>query len=133
MDRPSQKISSLITAEPNQKILLRISSLSTTSYHTLRVLGIPMYVVGNGSRILRGANILTEDSSGPDLYYQTASVTLGGGESVDVILDTTDIPLGTYFLYATNLDHLNNDKQDFGGMMTEIRIIAPIPVPVSVP
>ena len=27
---------------------------------------------------------------------------------------------GTYFLYTTNLDHLSNDAENFGGMMTEI-------------
>jgi hypothetical protein len=49
-------------------------------------------------------------------------VTLGGGESADVLLDTTGIPAGTYFLYTTNLNDLSNDKEDFGGMMTEIVI-----------
>ena len=29
----------------------------------------------------------------------------------------------TYFLYSTNLNFLSNDTEDFGGMMTEIRII----------
>ena len=57
---------------------------------------------------------------GNNLYYQTNSITLGGGESIDVILDATDIPAGTYFLYSTNLDHLSNDAENFGGMMTEI-------------
>ena len=83
-----------------------------------------MLVVGNGSRILRGADVDTEASTGNDLYYETAAVTLGGGESVDVILDLEkyNVPAGTYFLYATNLDHLNNNEEDFGGMMTEIVI-----------
>jgi hypothetical protein len=49
-------------------------------------------------------------------------VFLGGGESIDVILDTTDVPTGTYFLYTTNLYNLSNDAEDFGGMMTEIVI-----------
>ena len=45
---------------------------------------------------------------------------MGGGESTDVILDSKDIPKGTYFLYSTNLDHLSNAAENFGGMMTEI-------------
>jgi hypothetical protein len=47
---------------------------------------------------------------------------LGGGEAMDVILDTKDVAPGTYFLYAKNLSHLSNDAEDFGGMMTEIRV-----------
>jgi FtsP/CotA-like multicopper oxidase with cupredoxin domain len=115
----SQKIHALIEAIRGQKILLRISSLSTTSFHTLTVLGIPMKVVGKGSRLLRGPD-------GKDLSYETNSVNLGGGEAVDVILDTAQVEPGTYFLYTTNLDHLSNDKEDFGGMMTEI-VVEPAP------
>jgi FtsP/CotA-like multicopper oxidase with cupredoxin domain len=112
---PSQKLNSLITAKKGQKILLRISSLSTTSFHTISALGIPMKVVGRGARILRGPG-------GKNLYYNTNSVDLGGGEAVDVILDTWNVAPGTYFLYAKNLDHLSNDAEDFGGMMTEILV-----------
>ena len=39
-----------------------------------------------------------------------------------VILDTAGIPNGTYFFYSTNLNHLNNNTEEYGGMMTEIRI-----------
>ncbi len=113
---PSQQINSLITAAQGDKVLLRISSLSTTDFYTLAILGIPMKVVGTGARILRGKGL----PSGTDLYYNTNSVTLGGGESTDVILDTTDVDPGTYFLYTTNLNDLSNNNEDFGGMMTEI-------------
>lgn len=111
----SQKENTIITATAGQKILLRISSLSTVEFHGLRVLGIPMKVVGKDARILRS-------SSGQNLYYGTASVHLGGGQSWDVILDTTGVPPGTYPLYVTNLEDLSNDQEDFGGMMTEIVI-----------
>ena len=74
----------------------------------------PMKVVGKGARILRGAD------GGKNLYYNTNSVTLGGGESADVILDTTGVAPGTYFLYTTNLNYLSNNSEDYGGMMTEI-------------
>jgi len=128
--RYSQKISSLITATQGDKILLRISSLSTTSFHTLTVLGIPMRVVGQGARPLRGKD---PDGDGPllgeDLSYETTSVTLGGGEAKDAILDTSAVEPGTYFLYTANLDHLSNNTEDFGGMMTEIVISAPSPSP----
>jgi FtsP/CotA-like multicopper oxidase with cupredoxin domain len=108
----SQKVSALITATVGQKILLRISSLTTVEHSTLTVLGIPMKVVGKDARILTGP--------GGNLPYLTSSVTLGGGESVDVILDTAGIAAGTYFLYSTNLNKLSNGPEDFGGMMTEI-------------
>ena len=115
MNRQSQKVSALIEATQGQKILLRVSSLSTTSFHTLTALGIPMTVVGRGARLLRGPD-------GKDLYYKTTSVDLGGGEAMDVILDTLSVSPGTYFLYVTNLNHLSNNADDFGGMMTEIHI-----------
>ena len=113
-------LSALIEATKGQKILLRFSSLSTTRFHTITTLGIPMHVVGKGAHILRGPG-------GEDLSFTTNSVTLGGGEAKDVILDTSDIDAGTYFLYSTNLDTLANNEDDFGGMMTEIIISAVIP------
>ena len=118
-DRPSQKINSLITATQGEKILLRISSLSTVNYFTLTVLGIPMRLVGTGARLLRGPD-------GKDTSYMTNSVTLGGGKTAELILDTTDVEPGTYVLYCTNLNNLCNNEEDYGGMMTEI-IINPAP------
>jgi FtsP/CotA-like multicopper oxidase with cupredoxin domain len=113
--KESQIVNSLITATAGQKVLLRISSLSTVDYYTLTTLGIPMRVVGKDARILRS-------STGANLSYLTNSVTLGGGESYDVILDTAGVAPGTYFLYAADLNFLNNHEQDYGGMMTEIHI-----------
>ena len=66
------------------------------------------------------------DGAGPlkgkNLYYDTSSVTLGGGEATEVIIDTAGVTPGTYFLYTTNLNYLSNDGEDYGGMMTEIVI-----------
>jgi FtsP/CotA-like multicopper oxidase with cupredoxin domain len=118
--KPSQKINSIITATKGQKILFRISSLSTVDYYTLVSPGIPMRIVGKDTRLLR-----TSFPPFTNLYYDTNSVTLGGGMSVDAILDTTNIAPGTYFFYTSNVTHLNNDQEDFGGMMTEINILAP--------
>ena len=116
-NQPSQKINSLITATQGQKILLRLSNLSIIDYFTVTILGIQMRVVGQGTRLLRGPG-------GKDTSYMTSSVTLGGGDAVDVILDTTGLAPGTYLLYTTNLNYLSNNEEDFGGMMTEIRISA---------
>lgn len=111
----SQRISTLITATRGQKILLRMSSLSTVEFYTITSLGIPMRVVGMCARQLKGPG-------GRDTSYTTQSVTLGGGQSADVILDTSLVPAGTYLLYTTNLHNLCNDAEDYGGMMTEIQI-----------
>lgn len=114
--KTSQAVSSLVTADPGQRILLRVSNLNITRFYTLQSLGLPMQVVGKDAKHLRGPD-------GKDLYYSTNSVTLGGGESYDVILDTTGTSSGdTFFLYAANLNYLSNGEDEFGGMMTEIKI-----------
>lgn len=119
----AQKLPALIVAKQGQKILLRLSSLDTVKYHTVTVLGLPMLVVGRSARLLRGSD---PDGAGPllgaNLYYRTMSVTLGGGEACDAILDTAGVPVGTYMLYSTDVEDLCNGAEDYGGMMTEIVI-----------
>ena len=110
----SQPVSSLITAAPGQRILLRISNLNVTTFNTLATNGLPMQVIALDARLLR-------DGAGTNMYYYTNSLTLGGGQSADVII-TAPATAGTYFLYTTNLDRLANNTENFGGMMTEIRI-----------
>ncbi len=117
----SQDMTSLVTidrATQGTRLLLRISNLSVTNVYTLSLLGLDMKVIGSGSKIMRGHGL----ASGKDIAYGTNSVTLGGGEAVDVLIDTAGVPAGTYFLYTTNLNYLSNNHEDFGGMMTEIRI-----------
>lgn len=112
----SRKIHALIEASVGDKVLLRLSNLSITSYFTVTTtLGVPLKVVGQGSRLLRGPD-------GKDTSYNTSSLTLGGGEAKDVIIDTAGVAPGTYALYTTNLNYLSNNKEDFGGIMTEIVI-----------
>src|SRR5438105_2782049 len=118
--RFSQPLPTLITLDSHggpggtgQRALLRIADLDVTEYQTLASLGIPMQLVGFNAKLLR-------DQAGNNLYITTNSITLGGGESLDVILDSTGIPPGTYFLYTPNLDHLSNDAENFGGLMTEV-------------
>lgn len=72
-----------------------------------------MKVVGIDARLLRGPSL-------QDTSYTTSSITIGGGQTVDVLLDTQGVAPGTYPLYTTNLNYLSNDAQDLGGMMTEI-------------
>jgi len=124
----SQPLPSIINIPAGGKALLRISDLDVTEYQTLASLGIPMTVIGINAKMLR-------DQAGNNLYYNTNSITLGGGESLDVILDacqvraaagtcTTPYAVGdTYYLYTPSLDHLSNDAENFGGLMTEVHII----------
>jgi uncharacterized secreted protein with C-terminal beta-propeller domain len=113
----SQVESSLIVANAGEKVLLRLSNLNITDVHTLMSPSVPMQVVGIDAKQL-------VSTTGEHLYYSTNSVTLGGGMSADVILDTAGVPVGDYYVYAANLQYLANfgEDQPTGGMMTKIVI-----------
>jgi hypothetical protein len=131
--RPEQPISTLVTLSQSgapdggpQIAALRLVNLSVSEYHTLASLSIPLHVIGWNAKMLR-------DQAGNNMDYYTNSITIGGGESMDALLDacavrgpapaykcTTPVPQGTYFLYTPNLDHLSNDAENFGGLMTEV-------------
>jgi FtsP/CotA-like multicopper oxidase with cupredoxin domain len=114
----SQPLPAVINIPAGGKALLRISDLNVTEYHTLASLGIPMKVIALNARLLR-------DQSGNDMTYLTNSITLAGGESLDVLLDASDARYTVgqkFFLYTPNLDHLSNDAENFGGQMTEVNI-----------
>jgi FtsP/CotA-like multicopper oxidase with cupredoxin domain len=119
----SQPLPTIINITAGQRALLRISDLDVSEYQTLASLGIPMQVIGYNAKLLR-------DQAGNNMYYTTNSITLAGGESLDVLLDTSiPKPDGSaytkgevYYLYTPNLDHLSNDAENFGGLMTEVHI-----------
>jgi FtsP/CotA-like multicopper oxidase with cupredoxin domain len=115
----SQPLPAIINIPVGGKALLRISDLDVSEFQTLASLGIPMHVIGVNARLLR-------DLAGNDMTYMTNSITLGGGESIDVILDASDTTRYTadsvFYLYTPNLDHLSNDAENFGGLMTEVHI-----------
>jgi hypothetical protein len=115
----SQPLSAIINIPAGGRALLRISNLDVSEYQTLASLGIPMQVIGYNAKLLR-------DQAGNNLYYTTNSITLGGGESLDVILDASSTALypagSVFYLYTPNLDHLSNDAENFGGLMTEVHI-----------
>jgi len=116
----AQPLPSLINIQAGKKALLRISDLDVTEFQTLASLGIPMEVIAINAKLLR-------DQAGHNLYYNTNSITLGGGESLDVILDATNYTApNTFYLYTPNLDHLSNDAENFGGLMTEVHICASV-------
>jgi hypothetical protein len=131
--RPEQPISTLVvlsqTGAPDggpQIAALRMVNLSVEQYHTFASLSMPLHVIGWNAKMLR-------DQAGNNMDYYTNSITIGGGESMDMLLDScavrgpaptykcsSPVPVGTYFLYEPNLDHLSNDAENFGGLMTEV-------------
>jgi hypothetical protein len=124
----SQPLPSIINIPVGGKALLRLVNLSVSEYHTLQSLGIPMKEVGFNAKLLR-------DQAGMNTEFFTNSITLGGGESLDVILDASDASCGStgcsttlypagsvFYLYTPQLDHLSNDAENFGGLMTEVHI-----------
>jgi len=119
IQRFSQPVRSMLTLNKTTmgqtKALLRISNLSVTEFHYIASAGIPMTVIAHAGRLLR-------DTAGNNLYYGTNSLEIGPGDNVDVILDATNVAPGTYFVYSPSLDHLSNDAENFGGMMTEIQV-----------
>jgi hypothetical protein len=124
----SQPLPTLINIPVGGRALLRLVNLSVSEYHTLASLGIPMKEVGFNAKLLR-------DQAGNNTEFFTNSITLGGGESLDVILDASDTSCGStgcaatlypagsvFYLYSPQLDHLSNDAENFGGMMTEVHV-----------
>ncbi len=114
-NRPTQLVHSKITAIQGQRLLLRLSNLNITRNYTLATTGLPMQVVGEDAKLLRGPD-------GKSLYYTANTLFMASGRTYDVIIDTTGVPLGRYFLYTTNMNYLSNGTEDFGGLMTEIVI-----------
>ena len=124
----SQPLPTIINIPAGGKALLRIADLAVDEYATLASLGIPMKEVGFNAKLLR-------DQTGNNQEFYTNSITLGGGESLDVLLDASDAGCGstgcaaelypagsTFYLYTPQLDHLSNDQENFGGLMTEVHI-----------
>jgi FtsP/CotA-like multicopper oxidase with cupredoxin domain len=109
----SQTVNALITATSGQRVLLRIANLSSVHFSTITIPGITMRVVGKDAKILRG-------QGGTPLYYNTNTLTLGGGQTAEVLIGP--VAAGTYFLHTTKLPELSNRDEDFGGLMTEIVI-----------
>jgi len=109
----SQNVPARVQAQVNQKVLLRLSNLNVTRAYTFMSPSIPMQVVGRDAILQRGP-------TAKNMAWKANSVYLGSGETADVILDLTGVPAGTYFLHAAELNHLSNNTEDFGGMMTEI-------------
>jgi FtsP/CotA-like multicopper oxidase with cupredoxin domain len=111
-----QPISSLITCNTGDRVLLRLSSLGYQN-HAMTVDNIDLQVVAKDASLLRGRDGTTN-------YLTTNTVDVGPGESRDVIFTAPDP--GTYLLYDRKYSYLQNGGgPGYGGMMTEIRVGAP--------
>jgi FtsP/CotA-like multicopper oxidase with cupredoxin domain len=131
----SQPLPAIINIPAGGKASLRLVNLSVAEYFTLQSVGVPMHEIGFNAKLLR-------DQSGVNTEFWTNSITLGGGESLDVILDASDDgcssymgagcaaklypPGSTFYVYTPNLDMLSNDAENFGGMMTEVHICSSV-------
>jgi hypothetical protein len=131
----SQPLPAIINIPAGGKALLRLVNLSVSEYHTLQSVGVPMKEVGFNAKLLR-------DQAGNNTEFYTNSITLGGGESLDVVLDASDASCSAYagmgcaaklypagsifYVYTPQLDHLSNDAENFGGMMTEVHICSSV-------
>jgi FtsP/CotA-like multicopper oxidase with cupredoxin domain len=110
---PTQTSDSVITLNQGQRLLLRLSNLSVDRFYTLIAQGLRMKVVGTGAKHMRGVD-------GKNVYRETASVNIGGGEANDILIDTAGVAPGTYFLHAAELHQMSSLTQLDGGMITEI-------------
>lgn len=108
-----QPITSLVTCNPGEKVLLRLSNLGYQN-HAMTVDNIDLTVIAKDASLLKGRD-------GTKNYLTTNTVDVGPGESRDVIF-TAPGP-GKYLLYDRNFSYLSNGGgPGLGGMMTEIRV-----------
>jgi len=110
-----QPISSLVTCNTGEKVLLRLSNLGYQN-HAMTVDNIDLLIVAKDASLLKGRDGTTN-------YITTNTVDVGPGESRDVIF-TAPAP-GEYLLYDRKYSHLENGGgPGYGGMMTKIVVAA---------
>jgi FtsP/CotA-like multicopper oxidase with cupredoxin domain len=113
----SQPISSLITCNTGDRVLLRMSNLGYQN-HAMSVDNIDLQIVAKDASLLKGRDGVTN-------YITTNTVDVGPGESRDVILVAPDRP-GEYLLYDRKYSYLQNGGgPGYGGMMTKILVGTP--------
>ena len=111
-----QPISSLVTCNVGDRVLLRLSNLGYQN-HAMTVDNIDLQIVAKDASLLKGRDGTTN-------YISTNTVDVGPGESRDVIF-VAPSP-GEYLLYDRNYSYLENGGgPGYGGMMTKILVGAP--------
>lgn len=110
----SQPISSLITCNTGDRVLLRMSNLGYQN-HAMSVDNIDLQIVAKDASLLKGRD-------GVSNYLTTNTVDVGPGESRDVIFVAPD-RAGEYLLYDRKYSYLQNGGgPGYGGMMTKILV-----------
>ncbi|HNK63803.1 MAG TPA: multicopper oxidase domain-containing protein [Anaerolineales bacterium] len=113
-----QPISSLVTCNAGDRVLLRFSNLGFMQA-SMTLEGIPMRVVGKDATLLRNGST--------DLSYMTNTITIGAGESYDAIFTAPPHSGGSgadvYLLYNRNFNR-SHSQGSFGDgqQMTEVRV-----------
>jgi len=111
-----QPISSLVTCNVGDRVLLRLSNLGYQN-HAMTVDNIDLQIVAKDASLLKGRDGTTN-------YISTNTVDVGPGESRDVIFQAPSP--GEYLLYDRNYSYLENGGgPGYGGMMTKILVGAP--------
>jgi FtsP/CotA-like multicopper oxidase with cupredoxin domain len=122
-----QPITSLITANAGDRVLLRLSSLGYQS-HTMTVDGFGLTLIAKDAMLLKNGSVRN--------YLNTSSVDVAPGESRDVIFTAPDYsagqpggtdptygPYNTYLFYDRDFRNASNaGGPGPGGMVTEIRV-----------
>ncbi len=119
-----QPMSSVITCMPNERVLLRFANLGFREA-AMTLVGIDMKVIGRDATLMRGRD-------GTDTSYFTNTISIGAGESYDVIFTaplfsggpgSTGLGYDAYVLYNRRLTQVANGASGgFGGQRTEIRV-----------
>jgi hypothetical protein len=114
-----QPLSSLVNCNAGDRVAMRFSNLGFEEA-AMTLAGITMRVVGRDATNMRGRD-------GTDTSYETNTLSIGAGESFDVIFTAPaysgDGPYDTYVLYDRTYRRSNNlAPGGFGGRTTEIRV-----------
>jgi FtsP/CotA-like multicopper oxidase with cupredoxin domain len=110
-----QPISSLITCNAGERVLLRMSNLGYQN-HAFTTDNIDLRIVAKDASLLMGRD-------GTMNFITTNTVDIGPGESRDILF-VAPAP-GTYLLYDRKYAYLNNGGGvGYGGMMTKI-VVSP--------
>ena len=109
-----QPISSAITCNSGDRVLLRMSNLGYQN-HAMSVDNIDLQIVAKDASLLKGRD-------GTANYLTTNTVDVGPGESRDTIFVAPGP--GEYLLYDRQYSYLNNGGgPGYGGMMTKILVL----------
>jgi FtsP/CotA-like multicopper oxidase with cupredoxin domain len=129
-DLKYQPMSSLVRCKPTERVAMRFANLGFRE-SAMTLSGISMNVVGKDATPMRGRD-------GTDTSYMTNTLSMGAGESFDVIFVAPGFQAGavthadafgtynTYMLYDRNYKRSNNlAAGGFGGQATEVRVYGP--------